>query len=138
MARKDLLTRLADAGEEALTKLADSQGAERVVGGFNSMKDRVDELQKKVRGIDALEHRVGELERRLAAVEARGRRSSGSTSGARPKAKPTTSGASGAQATSRRRRTPKPQASADASPSSSGASGADDASTANTGGSSPG
>ena len=65
MARKDLLTRLADAGEEAIGRLADAPGADRLVGAMNSLRERVDELQKRVRGIDALEARVAELERRL-------------------------------------------------------------------------
>jgi len=65
MAGKDLLTRLADAGEDALARLVESPGTDRVVGYANAMRDRVDELQKKVRGIDALERRVAELERRL-------------------------------------------------------------------------
>jgi TolA-binding protein len=65
MARKDLLTRLADAGEEAISRLQDAPGADRMLGVANSMRDRVDELQKKVRGIDALEKRIAELERRV-------------------------------------------------------------------------
>jgi hypothetical protein len=62
---RDLLTRLADAGEEALAKLADGPSAERVVAPVRALRDRVDELQRRVRGIDALERRVTELERRL-------------------------------------------------------------------------
>ena len=67
---RDLLTRLADAGEEALAKLADGPSAERVVAPVRALRDRVDELQRRVRGIDALERRVTELERRLGAVDA--------------------------------------------------------------------
>ena len=96
MARKDLLTRLADAGEEALAKLADSPGTERVVGGLHSLRDRIDELQRRVRGLDVLEERVAELERRLAAVERSQRRTaSGSSAPARR-----SSGASGGRTTS--------------------------------------
>jgi hypothetical protein len=69
MAGRDLLTRLADAGEEAIGRLAEAPGADRLTGVANSMRDRVDELQKRVRGIDALETRIAELERRLAALE---------------------------------------------------------------------
>jgi uncharacterized protein involved in exopolysaccharide biosynthesis len=69
MARKDLLTRLADAGEEAIGKLGDTPGADRLLGVANTMRDRMDELQKRVRGLDELERRVTELERRLEAAE---------------------------------------------------------------------
>jgi hypothetical protein len=66
MARKDLLTRLADAGEDAIAKLSDSPGADRFMGVVSGMRDRMDELQKRVRGIDDLERRVAALEARLA------------------------------------------------------------------------
>jgi hypothetical protein len=70
MARKDLLTRLADAGEDAITRLAGSPGTDRMVGVANTMRARVDELQRRVRGLDDLERRVAELERRLDEAEA--------------------------------------------------------------------
>jgi hypothetical protein len=66
MARKDLLTRLADAGEEAISKLGDTPGADRFMGTIGTMRDRMDELQKRVRGIDELERRVAALEAKLA------------------------------------------------------------------------
>jgi hypothetical protein len=66
MARRDLLTRLADAGEEAIGKLADTPGADRFMGAIGGMRDRMDELQKRVRGIEDLERRVAALEARLA------------------------------------------------------------------------
>ena len=69
MARRDLLNRLADAGEDAIAKLADAPRGGRVLGAAGSLRDRVDELQRKVRGIDDLERRVAELERRLAERE---------------------------------------------------------------------
>jgi hypothetical protein len=65
---KDLLTRLADAGEEAIQKLADAPGADRLLGAVQSLRERMDEVQKKVRGIDALEARVAELENRVDAL----------------------------------------------------------------------
>jgi hypothetical protein len=71
MARKDLLTRLADAGEDAISKLGGAPGADRFLGVANSMRERIDELQKKVRGLDELERRVTALERRLDAQSAR-------------------------------------------------------------------
>jgi hypothetical protein len=66
---KDLIGRLADAGEEAFQRLADATGADRVFGVVNTTRDRLDEMQKKVRGIEALERRVVALEKRLDKLE---------------------------------------------------------------------
>ena len=73
-AEKDLMTRLADAGEEALQRLTDLPGGQRAVTAFNDLRSRVDELGKKVRGIDALEARVAKLEKELAALKKSSRR----------------------------------------------------------------
>ena len=64
-APKDLLTRLADAGEDAISKLGDTRGMDRMVGFANSTRDRLDELSKRVSGMDALERRITKLEKRL-------------------------------------------------------------------------
>jgi hypothetical protein len=66
--QKDLLTRLSDAGEEALSRVAGSQTTARVVDSLGGMRERLDEMQRKVRGLDALEQRVTELERRVDAL----------------------------------------------------------------------
>ncbi|MFN2628878.1 MAG: hypothetical protein ABR569_09620 [Gaiellaceae bacterium] len=63
--QKDLLSRLADAGEAAIRQLSDVPGADRFLGAANAMRDRVDELQKRVRGLEGLEQRVAELERKV-------------------------------------------------------------------------
>jgi hypothetical protein len=65
VARKDLLTRLADAGEDALSKLGEAPGMERMTGFATTTRDRLDELTRRVRGIDALERRVAAVEKRL-------------------------------------------------------------------------
>ena len=70
MARRDVLSRLADAGEEAITRLAGTPGADRLLAPMNAMRDRIDELQRRVRGFDDLERRVEALERRLDAASA--------------------------------------------------------------------
>ena len=49
--QKDLLTRLADAGEHAIKSLADAPGADRFLGSVNALKERLDELQKRVAGV---------------------------------------------------------------------------------------
>ncbi len=62
---QDLLSRLADRGEEVIGKLGDMPGAQRLLESATVLKDRADELQKRVRGLDALEQRVAALERKL-------------------------------------------------------------------------
>jgi hypothetical protein len=67
--QKDLLSRLADAGEDAIQRLADMPGANRVLDAVSGLRDRLDELQKRVRGIEQLEQRVAKLEKELAALK---------------------------------------------------------------------
>jgi N-glycosylase/DNA lyase len=74
--QKDLLVRLADAGEEALTRFATSPRLDRVTGVMTNLKDQVDALAGKVRGMEALEKRVEELEREVKRLS----KSSGSSS----------------------------------------------------------
>lgn len=68
-ADKDIVTRLADAGEEALQRLAELPGGQRALSAFNDLRTRVDDLGKKVRGIDALEARVAKLEKQVAELK---------------------------------------------------------------------
>jgi uncharacterized protein YceH (UPF0502 family) len=68
-AEKDFVTRLADKGEEALHRLADLPGGQKAMGAVNDLRNRVDELTKKVRGIDALEARIAKLEKEVAALK---------------------------------------------------------------------
>jgi hypothetical protein len=70
--RKDIISRLADAGEEALQRVPDLPGATRLVDATNQMRERIDDLTKKVRGIDALEERIATLEKQLAEAQAKG------------------------------------------------------------------
>ena len=76
---KDLLTMLADRGEEAIQRLSDAPGADRLLNAAQALRDRMDEMQKRVRGIDALEKRVAELEKRVDALSAPSTRSRGGT-----------------------------------------------------------
>lgn len=68
MATKDLLTRLADAGEDALSRLTDKPAIDKVTAFATSTRDRLDELTKRVRGIDTLEARVAKLEKQVATL----------------------------------------------------------------------
>ncbi len=63
--QKDLLARLADAGEEALNRLASSPHADRITGVVTNMRDQVDALTSKVRGMDSLEKRLTTLEKKV-------------------------------------------------------------------------
>ncbi|MEN3341891.1 MAG: hypothetical protein V7644_1295 [Actinomycetota bacterium] len=63
--RNDLVGRLADLSEDALQRLSEMPGAERAVGALNALRERTDELQKRVRGLEALEQRLTALERKV-------------------------------------------------------------------------
>ncbi len=66
--QKDLLSRLADAGEDAISRLSEIPGASRFMDSANNLRVRVDELQKRMRGLDDLEQRVEKLERQVAGL----------------------------------------------------------------------
>lgn len=68
-AEKDFVTRLTDAGEEALQRLAELPGGQKALAAMNDLRTRVDDLAKKVRGIDELEARVSKLEKELASLK---------------------------------------------------------------------
>jgi hypothetical protein len=63
--QSDVISRLAHTGEEALQRLTELPGGPRFVEAANALRDRVDELAKRMRSLDPLERRVAELERRL-------------------------------------------------------------------------
>jgi hypothetical protein len=62
---QDLLSKLADRGEEVMGKIGDIPGAQRLVEQAGVLKERADELQKRLRGLEALERRVDALERKV-------------------------------------------------------------------------
>lgn len=64
-AQKDFFSRLADLGEDALARFGEVPGGQRFLEAANGMRDRLDEIQKRLRGLDALERRVAALERKL-------------------------------------------------------------------------
>jgi hypothetical protein len=81
MARKnDLLGRLADLSEDAIQRLSDAPGADRIVGALNATRDRVDDLQRRVRGLEDLEKRLAALERKVDKLSKTGTASSASRS----------------------------------------------------------
>jgi uncharacterized protein involved in exopolysaccharide biosynthesis len=90
MARTDILGRLADLSEDAIQRLSDAPGAERVLGALNTMRDRLDELQKRVRGLEELEARLTALERKVDKLGKSGSSASGSRKTASTKSSGTT------------------------------------------------
>ena len=63
--RQDLLARLTDLSEEAVQRLAEAPGADRVLQAFKGLGERVDELQRRTRGFEELERRLTALEKRV-------------------------------------------------------------------------
>ena len=70
--QKNIVERLADAGEEAIQRIGSAPGADKLVGAIGSVRERVDDLQKRVRGLEQLEKRLQTLERRVDKLEGKG------------------------------------------------------------------
>jgi len=66
---KTTFDRLTSLGEEVIGKASKNPTAARVLQGAMQMKDRVDDLTRRVRGLEAMEKRLGHLEKRLAKLE---------------------------------------------------------------------
>jgi hypothetical protein len=78
--QKNFVDRLADVGEEAIQRLGGAPGGERLLGMVNALRDRTDEMQRRLRGIDDLERRMTAAEGRLDKLESAGSSSSPSSS----------------------------------------------------------
>ena len=65
---RDAIARLAERGQQTVARLAELPGGARALNAFNDLRNRVDELGKKVRGIDELEQRIAALEDEVAAL----------------------------------------------------------------------
>ena len=70
---KNTLDRLASLGEEVIGKAPQNPAASKLLNSALQLKDRVDDLSKRVRGLEAMEKRLDELEKRLAKLEAKPR-----------------------------------------------------------------
>lgn len=66
---KDLMSRLADAGDQAIQRLGDAPGGKKVMDAVVGMRNRVDDLTKRVRALGDLEKRVKSLERKVSSLE---------------------------------------------------------------------
>jgi TolA-binding protein len=68
---KNPLSQLASLGEEVIGKAAQNPAAARVLQTAMQLKDRVDDLSKRVRGLEAMEKRIDDLEDRVEKLERR-------------------------------------------------------------------
>jgi len=66
---KSPLDRLASLGEDVLGKAAQNPTAAKLLQGAMQLRDRVDDLSKRVRGLEAMEKRLAQLEKRVARME---------------------------------------------------------------------
>jgi hypothetical protein len=94
--QKNLVTRLADVGEEAIQRLGGAPGGDRLVGAVNTLRNRVDEMQKRLRGLDDIEERLHSIEERVEKLEGTtASKSSGSSGSSRKKSASAGAGAGG-------------------------------------------
>jgi len=63
--KQDLLGRLTDLSEEAIQRLAEAPGADRVVQALKGLGERVDELQRRTKGFEELQTRLTALEKKV-------------------------------------------------------------------------
>jgi RNA processing factor Prp31 len=63
------IAQLASLGEEVLDKASQNPTTARVVNAAVQLKDRVDDLAKRVRGLESLDQRLAQLEERVAELE---------------------------------------------------------------------
>ncbi len=71
--RQNIVDRIADLGEEAIQRIGNAPGGDRVLAAMAGTRDRLDDLQKRVRGLEELDKRVASIERRLDKLEGKGK-----------------------------------------------------------------
>ena len=69
---KNPLPKLASFGEDVIGKAAQNPATNRLLQTGLQLRDRVDDLSKRVRGLEAMENRLEELEVRVEKLEHRG------------------------------------------------------------------
>lgn len=69
---KDLLSRLADRGEQVVGRITDLPGAKGLVDRTTQLAKRLDEVQKQLRSLGPLQKRVASIESRLDKLEGKG------------------------------------------------------------------
>ena len=98
--KPDLLSRLADRGEQVVGRITDLPGAKQLVDRVAALAKGLDDVQKRLRSLDKLERRMTQVEKRIDKLEGKSttRRT---TSRAKSSAAPKSSSAK--RATPRRR-----------------------------------
>ena len=66
--KQDLLGRLADLSEEAIQKLSEAPGADKVLQALKGLGDKVDDLQRRTKGFEELERRLSALEKKVSGL----------------------------------------------------------------------
>ena len=66
--KQDLLGRLTDLSEEAIQKLSEAPGADRVIHALKGLGDRVEDLQRRTKGFEELERRLSALEEQVSGM----------------------------------------------------------------------
>src|SRR5438309_1824575 len=66
---KDLLSRLADRGEQVVGRITDLPGAKNLVDRTTQLAKSLDEVQKQLRSLGPLQKRVTSIEKRLDKLE---------------------------------------------------------------------
>jgi hypothetical protein len=87
---RDLVSRLAGAGEDAMQRLGELPGGKALLDTAQSFRERLDEVAARIRTIDPLEKRVTALEERLSALEKKSKPAARRKPAAKPAAKKTT------------------------------------------------
>jgi TolA-binding protein len=82
---KDLLSRLADRGEQVVGRITDLPGAKNLIDRTSQLAKSLDDVQKRLRSLGPLEKRVASIEKRLDKLEGK------STTRKRPATRRTTS-----------------------------------------------
>jgi hypothetical protein len=91
--RQDILNRLADRGEVVIGRISEMPGAQWLAESVLQMRERGDEMQRRLRGLDALERRVDALERKVDELS-KPKRPARKPAAKKPAAKPKSSGSS--------------------------------------------
>jgi uncharacterized protein YoxC len=103
--QQDLLTRLADRGEQMVGRITDLPGAKQLVDRMAGLTKGLDDVQRRLRSLDPLERRVTQLERRLEKLESSGKGTTRRTTARASSAKRSTS--SSGRATAARKTPPR-------------------------------
>lgn len=67
--QKNIVERLADIGEEAIQRIGSAPGGDKLLAAMAGTRDRIDDLQKRMRGLEDLDKRLASVERRLDKLE---------------------------------------------------------------------